>query len=268
MSNKMSKRKKTELRKKRNQVKIKKLESQDSKGISRKKLTGAMHPKVFVTLKVISIISIPISYFLFSPLLIFCVIFTILMFVFAYKTEKYLNHSYIKSNHVKFLKIDSVIAVIVLLVSIFSFALSFNTKKKAPKGSTLTNIVMNVNNFCSLQTGQRSMAKFGGMGMKFGNVDFPENMAPPPGEGKKPHFDLDDLPVEAVFCQMLSSINSILIIMMPITGCITLIHYYNKKKSYEMKMNELVTDEFKNLDETNLDELFMFGYKKTSEVTE
>lgn len=263
MSNKMSKRKKTELRKKRSQAKIKKMESQDSKGISRRKLTGAMNPKAFVILKVISIVSIAVSYFIFSPLLIFCVIFTILMFVFSTRTEKYLNYSYIKSNHIKFLKLDSVIAVIVLIVSIFSFALSFNSKKKTPRGNTLTNIVMNINNFCSLQTGQRSLIKIGGMKMKFSNVDFPEGMGPPPNGGQGPKFNLEDLPVEAVFSQMLSSINSVLIIMIPISGCITLIHYYNKKKKFDAKMNELITDEFANLDEIDLNKIFMFGYKES-----
>ena len=69
MSNKISKSKKRELRKKRNNKKIKKMESQDKRGISRKKLVNAINPKVFLVLKIISIISIPICYFLFSPLL-------------------------------------------------------------------------------------------------------------------------------------------------------------------------------------------------------
>ena len=267
MSHKVSKSKKAQLRKQRANRKIKKMESQDRRGISRKELTNALDPKIFVILKIISIVAIPVCYLIYSPLLIFCIIFSILMFVFASMAENYINHTFIKSNHIKFLKFDSVIAVLVLIVTIASFIMSFETKKVMPFGNEKMQIVMKLENLGSCQTGARSIFRFGGFGMKFGPIDFPEDMPQMPPEGFKPggrpdisQLKLEDLPLEAVFSQMLSSINTVMIFLIPVAGLATLIHYYYKKKKFDSDMNELITDDLPNLDEMDLEQIFMFGY--------
>ncbi len=87
MGHNISKSKKQKLKKKRNQNKIKKMEKEDSLGISRKKLKGAISEKTFIMLKIISIVSIPLIYFIYSPLLIFAIIFAVLMLIFATMAE-------------------------------------------------------------------------------------------------------------------------------------------------------------------------------------
>lgn len=75
-------------------------------------------------------------------------------------------------------------------------------------------------------------------------------------------FKLEDLPLESVFSQMLSSINTVLLLLIPVSGIGTLIHYHYRKKRFDKEMNEIVIDELPNLDEFDLDEIFMFGYIK------
>ncbi len=267
MAHKVSKSKKAQLRKQRANRKIKKMESQDRRGISRKKLTNSLEPKIFVILKIVSIVAIPVCYLIYSPLLILCVIFSILMYVFATMAENHINHTFIKSNHIKFLKFDSVIAVLVLLVTIVSFFMSLETKKVIPFENKKMQIVKSLENFGSCQTGARSIFRFGGFGMKFGPKDFPDDMPQMPPEGFKPsggpdisQLNLEDLPLEAVFSQMLSSVNTIMIFLIPVAGITTLVHYYYKKKKFDFDMNELIQDELPNLDEIDLEKLFMFGY--------
>ena len=271
MAHNISKSKKAQLRKQRANKKIKKMESQDRRGISRKPLKNAIDPKIFVVLKIIAIISIPVCYLIYSPLLIVCVIFNILMFIFAIMAENHINHTFIKSNHIKFLKFDSVIAVIVLIVTIASFAMSLETKRHMPFGDSKMRIVMQLENLGSCQTGGRSLLRLGGFGKKFGPVDFPKDMpqlppegfdfgTPPEGFPGKFEIKLEDLPLEAVFSQMLSSINTVLLFLIPVAGAGSLIHYYYRKKRFDKEMNEIITDELPNLDEFNLDEIFMFGY--------
>lgn len=269
MGRKMSKSQRTQARKKRAQAKIKKMENQDAKGISRKELKGALNPKIFIILKIISIVMIPISYLLFSPLLIVCVIFSILMFVFASMTEKHINHTFIKSNHIKLLKIDSIIAVIVLLIAIAGFTMSFMTKRKMPFGGTGMQILIKMENFGACQTGRRSLIKLAGLGMKFGNVSFPDKMPTmPPAGFKKPDFkpSLDDIPLEAVLSQTISAINTVLIFSISAAGIGTLVHYYYRKKKFDKEMNEITIDALPDMDTFDFDKIFMFGYIKTDEI--
>lgn len=85
-----------------------------------------------------------------------------------------------------------------------------------------------------------------------------------PPNGFKPEkfkMKLDDLPLESVFSQMLSSLNTILLFLNPIAGLLTLLDYRNKKKKLEKKLDELLTDEILDLDKFYFKKLFMFGYE-------
>ena len=265
MAHNISKAKKAKLKKKRSQNKIKKLEKEDSLGISRKKLKGAMNEKVFIILKIISIILIPIIYFIYSPLLIFAVIFSSLMIIFANMTEKKINHTYIKSNHMKISKLDSIVAIIVILVTISGAIINSNTKKKMSNDNIIIEINQSFKNIGSCLTGSRSIFKNNNLGMHFGTKDFdPKKMPSSPPEGGRPpkDFSIENLPLDILFSHMISSINSVLVFMIPISSSITLLLYYRKKKKFDYEMNEIIKDEYINLDENKMNELFTFGYLK------
>ena len=265
MGHNISKSKKQKLKKKRNQNKIKKMEKEDSLGISRKKLKGAISEKTFIILKIISIVSIPLIYFIYSPLLIFAIIFAVLMLIFATMAEKKINHTFIKSNHMKISKLDSVVAIIVILVTITGTIINANTKKKFSESNTLVEISRTVKNFGSCLTGSRSIIKGSNMGMHFGTKDFdPSKMPPAPPEGGRPpmNFSIEDLPLEIVFSHMISSVNTVLIFMVPITGGVTLLYYFYKKKRFDREMNSTIKDEYMELDEKTLNDIFTFGYLK------
>ena len=104
MSRVLSRSKKRKRREQIKNKKIKKMESEDSKGILRIKIKGGMNPKLFIILKIISGVLIIFFYFFFSPLLILAIIFNVFMILFASKTEKKINHTFIKRNHLKIIK--------------------------------------------------------------------------------------------------------------------------------------------------------------------
>ena len=50
--------------------------------------------------------------------------------------------------------------------------------------------------------------------------------------------------------------------MIPISSSITLLLYYRKKKKFDYEMNEIIKDEYINLEDNKMNELFTFGYLK------
>ncbi len=265
MAHNISKSKKQKLKKKRSLNKIKKMEREDSLGISRKKLKGAINEKTFIILKIISIIAIPLIYFIYSPLLIFTIIFSALMIIFASMAEKKINHTFIKANHMKIPKIDSIVAIVVILVAFAGTIINLNTKKKINEANTFNEVTKTFKNFGSCLTGARSIIKGNNMGMHFGTKDFdPGKMPSAPPEGGKPpkDFSIEDLPLDIVFSHMISSINTVLIFLVPITGGATLIYYIYKKKKFDLDMNLTINDSYKDIDENLLVDIFTFGYEK------
>ncbi len=268
MAHNISKSKKAKLKKKRSQNKIKKMEKEDSLGISRKKLKGAISEKTFIILKIISIVAIPLVYFVYSPFLIFAVIFAALMIVFATMAERKINHTFIKSNHMKISKLDSIVAIVVILVTITGSIIGSNTKKKMSEANAWIEFTQTVKNFGSCLTGSRSVIKGSNMGMHFGTKDFdPGKMPSAPPEGGRPpaDFSIEDLPLEIVFSHMISSINTVLIFMIPISGTATLLYYFYKKKKFDLDMNTTIKDEYKELNEEVIEKIFTFGYIKDEE---
>ncbi len=279
MSRIISKRKQNEIRKQREKKKTRKKEIQDSKGISRKKLKCAIDPKLFIVLKIISIVIVPICYLFFSYLLIFSMLFSVSMFVFAVLTERKINHTYVKSNHIKILKIDSIIAFIVLLIVVVSIPISMNTKKSFPKfrGNAINSQLVNIS---TCLTGNRNLFRIGGFMFKFGVKEFPADMPMPDKDFEGfPEFDgefpnnfngdfkppmdgknmMKNLPVEAIFSQVLTSINTVLIFLVPITGLITLKDYMKKKNRHE-EIDEIEKDNLADFDSIDFEKIFLFGY--------
>lgn len=256
MGKKLTKKQRQQLRKKRNEKKIKKMEKEDSKGISRKKIKNAMRPELFLSLKVISIVSILLLYIIYSPLLIIGILFTVSIMFFAHKAENYINHSYIKSNHIKIPKIDSVIAIIVIIITIASACLSAGNSPKHSQDSVLMDIKMTFENIGSCLTGRRSIIPHH-HAMNFGSADIPTDL--PSQGGERGPMNMEDLPLEAVFSMMLSSVNSVLIFLVPVTGLITLIAYFIKRHKFDEKMNELITDTYKELSDDDYERIFSFG---------
>ena len=84
----------------------------------------------------------------------------------------------------------------------------------------------------------------------------------PPGGFKPDKFEMkfDDLQLEAVFSNMLSSVNTVLIFLIPVSGIGTLVYYYFTKKKYYKEMNEVVLEEMVEMSEDRLEEIFTFGY--------
>lgn len=290
MGQKKSKSQVSQLRKIRKEKKIKRMERQDALGISRKKRKLSIPPKVFIILKIVSIVSIPVCYLIYSPLLILCVLFSISMFVFACLTENHMNHTFVKSNHIKILKVDSIVAVILLIIVIVSIPVTLNSKKELPFGGFKNSFTSQVESIGSCLTGQRSIFRWGGYGMKFGMKDFPEGM-PDFGDFKgefpgefpsdmpidlpenmgdfKPPMNFNkvvkDLPVEAVFSQIISSINTILLFSISLLSLYTLLVFNKKRNNFDKVMNEEIIDELPDLNEVNFEELFLFGYVLSDE---
>ena len=108
--------------------KIQQMELQDAKGISRKKWKHTMNPNLFILIKLIIIALIPIFYFVYSPLLIFVFIAYIGLFFLARMAERSMNKSVIKSNHIHISKIDSGVAMIIVIIALCGGLLSATQK--------------------------------------------------------------------------------------------------------------------------------------------
>ena len=261
MSRVLSRSQKKKKRSQQKNKKIKRMEQQDIKGISRVKIKGTMDPKVFLILKVISGILILFFYILFSPLLLLAIIFNVFMILFASKTEKKINHTFIKSNHLKILKLDSIISIIVILITIAGVIINSNSKRHINSSDLGEKIIEVVRNASSCLTGNRRM--FGGMSMHFGTKDFDPSMMPnqmkePP---KMSDMDLSHIPVEVILSKMISTFNTVLIFLIPIADGFTVYMFVRKKKKFDKDMHEVIEVK-RTLSDSEFEELFMYGYEE------
>ncbi len=159
---------------------IQRMEEQDALGISRKKWKHTLNPNIFILIKLILIALIPITYFLFSPLLILVFIAYIGLFFLARMAEHSMNKSVIRSNHIHISKIDSGIALIIVIIALCggfmtatkknqtsNFKGMANTEFSQMRGEmgfsqikkqmTLNQIKTNLVNIGSLLTGERNL---------------------------------------------------------------------------------------------------------------
>ncbi len=258
MAAKLTKAQRAHLRKKHKERKIRKYESQDARGISRKKWKFTYSPKRFIWAKSILIVLIPIFYVIYSPLLVVVMIAYIGLFFLAIGTERQLNKSVIKSNHIKIPKFDSALALILVTISLFGSIFGVSQGRPGRFTNTFSSKIMSgLNNFGSLLTGNRQL--FGSI-RSFGFGTMPE---PPDGfiahardfaqmnpdmrpmGGGRPDFNLDmsDLPIEFMFSQILSTIQTVLIFIVVGIGIISLILTIRKIKKFETDINEIIVDQ-------------------------
>ena len=264
MGRRITKSQKAKKRAKIKQNKIKKMEREDSKGIYRKKIQYTMSPKVFIILKIISLISIPVVYFIYSPLLIVTIIFSISLYGFAIMTERKINHTFIKANHIKILKFDSIIAILVIIVAVFSLVMSFNTKRKMPNDFIWFNIEKTLKDFGSCYTGSRAPS----MKMSFAAVPPPDGL-PSMDFSKMPKkMDFSDLPIEALFSIITSSIQTVLVFLIPACNLLTLVLYYFRKKKFNKVMNEVIDESIPVIPDSEFERIFMFGYELKENTNE
>ena len=113
--------------------KLHRMEMQDAQGISRKKWKHTMPPNLFIAIKLVLIILIPIVYFAYSPLLIFVFMAYVSLFFMARLAERSLNKSVIRSNHIHISKFDSGVALIIVLIALFGGLLSTTKKNQSSK---------------------------------------------------------------------------------------------------------------------------------------
>ena len=277
MGHKLSKKQKKVLKDKHKRKKIRKLESQDAKGISRKKYKLVIKPKTFFIMKIIGVIFVPLAYFLYSPLLIFVMIYFVVLYFAAIGCEHSLNKSVIKSNHIKIPKYDSAIALLLVCVAIFGSAFNVSSGPVGMFQNTIgSKIKTAIRNFGSLLTGFRSIFgtsksfEFGSMGKPEGFVRdqaaFEERFGNEIG-GQRPggrpmdfEINMDDIPIEFMFSQILSTALTIMIFMVMLLGIVSLYHTYKKIKKFNAEQNTLIIENTINLlANEEYERLFDFG---------
>ncbi len=266
------------------------IEEQDSLGISRKKWDHTISLKLFVILKIICIALIPIVYFVYSPFLIVCMVAYVSLFFLSIMAERRINTSVIKSNHIKIPKLDSALALIIIVISLFGVCMSGTSKVKKPsfenapdfsnvkeidfdgarKNMWLREFTNTLKNFGSLLTGERSVFSGGkqSFGMKEAPKDFPKDMSELPegmpsfeGRPTRPNidFDIDDLPIEYLFSSILTTVNTVLIFSVSGAGIISLLVLYVKQRKFENIMNDIVITEDVTLTDEEIDRILSFG---------
>lgn len=147
----------------------------DKSGLKHEKVKNPFSYSLFCILKIITIVSVPLFYFLYSPLLIASMLAFIFLFFLSFRVEKTINRSVLKTNYVHIVKLDSAIALLAIVISIFSVCMGFTTKTKQSnfKRQTESTFVTNITNLSTLLTGSRTL--FGNNHQfKFGTKDAPE----------------------------------------------------------------------------------------------
>ncbi len=267
-----------------------KIEQQDVLGISRKKWNHTIPLEVFVALKFVCIILIPIVYFVYSPLLVVCMFAYVGLFFLSIMAERGMNKSVIKSNHIKIPKMDSALALIVIVIAFFGVCMGGTAKVKTPNFSNTAQIgnfkeidfggirkdswwrdfKSSLTNFGSLLTGERSIFGSGkkDFGMMKPPADFISDMGdipnmPSNGEGRpsmpKFDFNIDDLPVEYMFSSIISTVNTAIIFSVSISGMISLFVLAYKCKKFNKLMKEVIVTENVFLTEQEIDKILDFG---------
>lgn len=259
MGQRLTKKQKTAKRAKNKQKKIKRMESQDSRGISRKTFKLVIKPKTFIIMKIVGVVAVPVVYFVYSPLLILVMFYFVFLFFAAIGCEHSMNKSVIRSNHIKIPKYDSAIALVLICIAIFGSSFSAASGPVGRFANTVSmKVLQAVKNMGSLLTGERSIFRKAGRIMKFGTMEKPDGFVPdsdafldqfggePPmgGGGRPPEFELsmDDIPIEFMFSQLLSTVTTVLIIMVGVLGAISLWYTIKKIKKFNLEQNEVIID--------------------------
>jgi len=270
--------------------KIREKEIQDAQGLSRKKWKFNISPKIFFILKLSCVVAIPIFYFIYSPLLVLLMMFYVALFFMAFMAEHQINKSVIKSNHIHIPKFDSAIALILIVIAFCGVCSSGMSKTKTGifDNSTSTEIsaivrnkdfdslrsnnwwrtfTQSLTNFGTLLTGERSIFGSSRGDFNFGTMepptDFPSNsdeIPPTQNVGGGREMSIDDVPVSYMFSSILSSINTILIFAVSVSGALSCLYVFLRKRKMDNAMDEVIMDEaITLLDDKEINRILAFG---------
>lgn len=235
-----------------------KKERQDALGISRKRYKFVVSPKLFLILKAVAVVSLPIVYFVYSPLLVVDMLLFVALFFLAIGCEHGMNKSVIRSNHIHIPKYDSAVALVLVCISFFQAVFGSSGGSAARFARSLfRQVVQKIKSFGALQTGIRTV--FGSSaGFQFGSMEKPDNFVPsgeafrdqmggmPPGDmpGGRPDFEvsMDNVPVEFMFSQVYSTIATLLIILVGVLGALSLIYTIRRMRKFEKEQSEPIPD--------------------------
>jgi len=275
MGQRLTKKKKAQQKKLKKARKVRKLEKMDSEGISRKKWKFTYSPDKFIKIKIGLIILIPIVYLLYSPLLVVVMLLYIGLFYLAIATERKMNKSVIKSNHIKIPKFDSAIALLLVVIALLGSIFGVSNGRVGRFSNTLwSKITTSLSNFGSLLTGQRALIGrklsflFGTAptppdGFIASSSEFQNQMGDmPPGGGGRPDFNLDitNIPIEFMFSQILSTVQTALVFAVVGVGIFSILMTRKKMKKFEIAINELVLDaDIKLISDQDIDKIISFG---------
>jgi hypothetical protein len=275
MGQRLTKRQIAQKKKQKKARKIRQLENMDAKGISRKKWKFTYSPQKFIKIKAILIVFIPIVYMVYSPLLFIVMLLYAGLFYLAIGTERSMNKSVIKSNHIKIPKYDSAIALLLVVVAFLGSIFGVSNGRVGRFSNTVwSKITTSMTNFGSLLTGRRTL--FGNSrGFGFGTApkppegfvanasEFSDNMGSmPPGGGGRPDFDIDitNIPIEFMFSQILSTVQTALIFLVVGVGVFSLWMTYKKMKKFEIEINDIVMDgDIHMITDEHIDKIISFG---------
>jgi len=282
--------------------KLSQMEIQDSLNISRKKWDHTMSPKLFIILKLLVVILIPIMYFVYSPLLIFLMIAYVGLFFLAILAERRLNKSVIKKNHIKIPKFDSAIALIIICIALVGSMSSVSSKSSSGMFSNMSDEQVSIvvssrdfggarsnnfwssvskycTNFGSLLTGERSVfsssSSFGMMtppdDFVVSGDDLLTNITVEPS-GERMEMTMDDIPLQYMFSTILSTVDSVLIFFVSGIGVLSVIYIGIKRNKFETEMTEvLIDDGDKSFTDEEINRLLSFGEEEDvnnfSEIT-
>ncbi len=230
------------------------LEIEDDNCIQKKKKTGfRLSMKTYRTIKLALIIAIPVVYFVYSGLLFFVFAGLGATVVLTNVKEKEFNKGLKKELQSTLPKGDSLLAILVIILSIVSiiFSVSTSSQRKSifqgfneteikasiqdfdfefDKGDMIWREIQNqLRNLGNLSTGERvffqETRRFGmmGKGMPPEGAEPPADMGNMPTPPKDMSEMMDEIPFSILFSSILKSLNTGLVFLVAGVGVITLI---------------------------------------------
>ena len=283
MSRRLSKKQIAEVKKKNKLKKIKKTEIMDDKGIRKKRWKIVISYRTFVKMKIIGIASIPIVYFIYSKFLIFVMLYYVSLFYFALLAERSMNKSIIKSRQIKIPKFDSGIAAFLVIIAVLgsSFGIAQGGRFGRFANTWWTRTVRAFENIGTLLTGNRIFFGDARM-MRFGSGTRPPgfipnreglgNMPTPPnmGSGRPPmNLSFDNLPIEFMFSQILSTTATVLVFTVFVFGILSLWMTHRKVKKFNKDIyDSLPEGELTILSDEQMEKIVSFGELEIIEVND
>lgn len=225
--------------------KIQRMMMEDDLGIRRgRRNRRVISVKAYQIIRLCLIISVPVVYFLFSPLLILVAVLWAGLLLVTNSIEKSYNYGLKKDLQVRLPKTDSILCLLLIIITIIGVCVSaFSGSSRASIFEGMTDseladkighlnlssvnnswnkIVSKLKDFGSLLTGTRYLFQtqrgFGGMG--FGGIggNIPSGVTPP--SGSKPDIGqlLQNLPFSMIFQSILQAVDTALLVIICIVG--------------------------------------------------